>query len=29
MGFASQRMFGGVGFAIDYSTTVIDFVFSE
>jgi beta-ribofuranosylaminobenzene 5'-phosphate synthase len=29
MGFASQRAFGGVGFAINYSTTVTDFDFSE
>ena len=29
MGFASQRAFGGVGFAIEHSTTVVDLVPSD
>jgi beta-ribofuranosylaminobenzene 5'-phosphate synthase len=29
MGFASQRAFGGVGFAIEHSTTVVDFIPSD
>src|ERR1051325_10168231 len=29
MGFASLRSFGGIGFAIDYSPSVIDFNFSN
>jgi beta-ribofuranosylaminobenzene 5'-phosphate synthase len=29
MGFASQRAFGGVGFAIEHSTTIVDLVFNN
>src|ERR1700734_3657940 len=29
MGFASQRAFGGVGFAIEHPTTVVDFAPSD
>jgi beta-ribofuranosylaminobenzene 5'-phosphate synthase len=29
MGFVSQRAFGGIGFAINYPTTVIDFVSND
>ncbi len=29
MGFASQRVFGGVGFALNHSATVVDFAFDD